>query len=359
MVPHFSKQLQKWYSRNARALPWRGNKDPYSIWVSEIMLQQTRVETVGPYFQRWMERFPNLDRLAAATEQDVLRLWEGMGYYSRARNLHRAARIIKDKFAGQIPTDPALLKQLPGIGGYTAAAIASIAFGADIPALDANGERVLARCFTVDLPIRSPAGKRELDRITRRLLPHGKAGDFNQALMDLGARICTSRRPSCSVCPMRSICRAYAKGLQENLPVKPERTALPHHIVTAAVIRRGDRYLIARRPSTGLLGGLWEFPGGKQEAGESLAACLQREIREELGATIQVGKELGIFQHTYSHFRITLHAFACRLTGSEPEAQQVTELRWVSAARLMTFPMGKVDRQISKLIAAGGRKNQT
>jgi A/G-specific adenine glycosylase len=355
MVQTFAKLLLRWYGRHARVLPWRGDPDPYAIWVSEIMLQQTRVETVGPYFQRWMARFPDLDRLATATEQDVLSIWEGLGYYSRARNLHRSARIIKKEYAGRIPADPALLKRLPGIGRYTASAIASIAFGIDIPALDANGERVLARSFAMNLPSRSLAGKKELDRIAGGLLPRGKAGDFNQALMDLGARLCTPRQPKCSICPLRSICRAFLEGLQEDLPVKVERAVVPHHTVTAAVIRRGKRYLICRRPSKGLLGGLWEFPGGKQEAGESLPACLRREIREELGTRIQVGDELGVFHHAYSHFRITLHAFACHLTGDEPRPLTASELCWVKPTELVNFPMGKVDRIICKLVLADKR----
>ena len=342
--------LLTWYAQNARRLPWRDLPTPYRVWVSEIMLQQTRVETVIPYFERWMERFPSLPALAAASEQEVLHAWEGLGYYSRARNLHRAARLVVSDYGSELPATPQELEKLPGIGRYTAGAIASIAFGQDAAALDGNIRRVLARVFAMDLPARSPEGERLLWQLARACLPPGRAGDFNQAVMDLGSAICTPRAPACLICPLAGLCQAFAQGRQEQLPVLAEKPPVPHYIVTAAVIWRDGLVLIARRPSNGLLGGLWEFPGGKLENGEALDEGLRREIAEELGVPIQVGEPFGIYQHGYTHFKVTLHAFTCQIEAGEPQALHASELRWIIPAELGDYPMGKIDRQISKRI---------
>lgn len=345
----FSEKLLNWYELNKRDLPWRRNPTPYAVWVSEIMLQQTRVETVIPYFLRWMERFPNLESLAQSSLQNVLSAWEGLGYYSRARNLHKAAQIILERYAGLLPDNPKALRNLPGIGRYTAGAIASIAFGRDAPALDGNMRRVLARVFNVAEAARSPAGERRLWGLAAEYLPPGRAGDFNQALMDLGATLCTPQAPDCQRCPLFTDCAARELGLQEQRPVVAGKAAIPHHTVTAAVIQRDQQVLITQRPSNGLLGGLWEFPGGKLQLGEDLATCLQREIREELGVEIRVGAPFGEYRHAYTHFRVTLHAFLCRLCdGTAPRAVQVQDLRWVSPNELADYPMGKIDRQIAQ-----------
>jgi A/G-specific adenine glycosylase len=351
---NIAQPLLNWYDRHARSLPWRDNPTPYRVWVSEIMLQQTRVETVVPYFERWMQRFPNLAALAAATEQDVLQAWEGLGYYSRARNLHRAAMQVMKHHNGNIPADREALEKLPGIGRYTAGAISSIAFGKDEPALDANIRRVLARVFNIDIAARSPAGERLLWDLAERTLPPGRAGDYNQALMDLGSSICTPRAPACLICPLSEMCEARALGVQEARPVLEAKQAVPHFTVTAAVIQRDAQILIARRPSEGLLGGLWEFPGGKLEGEETLPQGLQREIREELGVDILVGESFGVYRHGYTHFKVTLHAFCCSLTTGEPLALHASEIRWVEPSILQNFPMGKIDRQIAKRILENG-----
>ncbi len=350
MGSQFTKLLLRWYSHNARVLPWRGASDPYAVWVSEIMLQQTRVETVIPYFQKWMRRFPTLQALAVSNEQEVLKVWEGLGYYGRARNLLMAARIVLQDHAGILPGETRQLRELPGIGSYIAAAIASIAFGKGVAALDANGERVLARFYAVSQPVNTPAGKKVLSGLAGSLIPPGRAGDFNQALMDLGSLVCTPQRPRCETCPLAAACQAFMHGLQASLPMKTKKASVPHYQVAAAVILRDGRYLITRRPSNGLLGGMWEFPGGKLEPGEDLPACLKREIMEELGTRIRVGEELGVFEHAYTHFSVTVHAFYCRLTGRKPQPLQVSDLRWVKAAEMHDFPMGKVDRLISRVI---------
>jgi A/G-specific adenine glycosylase len=359
MQSAFSSQLLVWYAQNARQLPWRDHPDPYAVWISEIMLQQTRVETVKPYFERWMRRFPTVQALAEASQQEVLAAWEGLGYYTRARNLHRAAQQVMAKFNGQIPRDPQDLQRLPGIGRYTAGAIASMAFGVDAAALDGNIRRVLARVFDVAEPAQSQSGLQRLWKLAGEHLPAGHAGEYNQALMDLGTAICTPRHPDCSSCPLKLDCRAYALGIQEQRPVSKPRPVAPHYTVTAAVIRRDGQVLIAQRPAQGLLGGLWEFPGGKLQEGEDLGDCLRREIYEELGVDVAVGAQVGIYRHAYTHFRVTLHAFYCQLEQGEPQALEATALRWVPPEALAEYPMGKIDRQIAaQIINRGGIVNE-
>jgi A/G-specific adenine glycosylase len=348
----FTTKILAWYAREGRKLPWRGLSDPYAVWVSEIMLQQTRVETVAPYFERWMKRFPAIPELAAASEQEVLAVWEGLGYYSRARNLHQAATIIVEKYGGILPADLENLRRLPGIGRYSAGAIASIAFGQDVPTLDANIRRVFARVFNVAEPADSTPGKEKLWRLAEKYLPSGRAGDYNQGLMDLGATLCLPKNPRCLLCPLSELCRARSLGIQEQRPVLKPRPVVPHYTVTAAVLRRDGKVLLAKRPSKGLLGGMWEFPGGKAEQGETFDACLRREIREELAAEIRVGELLGVYRHAYTHFRITLHAFACELANGEPEPLEASELAWVRSVDLENYPMGKVDRQIARRLAS-------
>ncbi|RPI23816.1 MAG: A/G-specific adenine glycosylase [Chloroflexota bacterium] len=351
MSGEITRRLLAWYSRSKRQLPWRDHPDPYTVWVSEIMLQQTRVETVIPYFERWMQRFPDIPSLAAASQQEVLQKWEGLGYYSRARNLHKAAQEVCERYAGQLPGEVELLRRLPGIGRYTAGAIASMAFGMDEPALDGNIRRVLSRVFNVSEPAASPQGLARLWELARGLIPPGQAGDTNQALMDLGSSTCTPRQPLCSACPIEEFCQARALGLQEERPVVVRKPPIPHYTVTAAVLCQGDLVLLARRPQNGLLAGLWEFPGGKCLPGEALDACLRREIDEELGVCIEVGESLGLYRHAYTHYKVSLHAFTCRLSTSEqrsPQPLQASELVWVPVPALGDYPMGKIDRQISR-----------
>ena len=346
----FSNRLLRWYENQGRKLPWRGSVNPYAVWVSEIMLQQTRVEAVIPYFNRWMERFPSIADLAAASEQEVLSVWEGLGYYSRARNLHKAAMIVMEEYGGELPSDLRALRSLPGIGRYTVGAIASMAFGQDAATLDSNLKRVFSRVFNMAKAADSTIGEDILWKLAETHLPKGQAGDYNQALMDLGATICLSKKPRCLLCPLSGMCQAYQLGIQEQRPVLKPRIEVPHYTVSAAVIQRNGKVLLAKRPSKGLLGGMWEFPGGKIEKDETLEDCLTREIREELDVSIQVGKPFGVYQHAYTHFRITLHAFLCKLTDGEPKPIDAAELAWVSLSTLRQYPMGKVDRQIARTL---------
>ena len=311
-----------------------------------MMLQQTQVDTVIPYFERFTKRFPTLKALADAPLDEVLKLWEGLGYYARARNLHRAARIVVREFNGRFPKTVEGLMRLPGVGRYSAGAIASLAFGVDAPALDGNVARVLCRVFAIRRDPRDNRARDELWSLAGSLLPQGQAGTFNEALMELGATICTPRAPKCESCPIAAHCEARRRGIQEQLPVKRARKLTPHYDVTAAVIRRNGRLLIAQRPHEGMLGGLWEFPGGKREAGESLEECLRREILEELRIEIEVGAPVVVVKHAYTHFRITLHAFECRVLSGRPQAIGVADFKWVRLSELDRYAFAATDRKI-------------
>ncbi len=339
--------LLSWYRKHARALPWREDRDPYRIWVSEVMLQQTRVDTVIPYYERFMEIYPTVQDLASADQDQLLKVWEGLGYYNRALNLQKAAQILSAQFDGVFPEDPDQLTTLPGIGPYTAGAIASIAFDQPAPILDGNLKRLYTRYFGIDSPIQETGTVKELWEVSRALVSSPDPGDFNQALMELGALVCTPQNPDCDRCPISMDCIASLKGLQDQLPVKKPKAAPPHHQVTAAVISKDQQVLIAKRPQEGLLGGLWEFPGGKQEAGESLQEALRREIKEELAGGIEVGDLLGIYQHAYTHYRVTLHAYRCRLVSEKLQLLYHTEIAWTDLESLADYPMGKLDRMIS------------
>jgi A/G-specific adenine glycosylase len=337
-----SSLLLKWYAKHGRTMPWRDHPDPYAVWVSEIMLQQTRVETVIPYFEKWMKLFPDVKSLANAKERDVLNAWEGLGYYTRARNLHKAAKIISSDFNGKLPRDPQALRQLPGIGRYTAGAIASIAFKTDEPTLDGNIRRVFARLYDVTEFADSPAGEKVLWGYAAQNLPKGKAGDYNQALMDLGATICLPKNPRCTLCPLMKLCKARENGTQELLPVLKPKKRTPRYIHAAAVIVRRGRVLLSQRPVDGLLGGMWEFPNVR--VGEDPAGELEKALKATTKLHIKKEAELVIVNHSYSHFRVTVHAFGCKVV-SIPIRKN---LRWVKLSELGDFPMGKVDRQIAR-----------
>ncbi len=311
------------------------------------MLQQTQIATVIPYYERWMARFPTVAALAEAPLAEVLKLWEGLGYYSRARHLHAAAQRVMQNYQGEMPRTAAGLQRLPGIGRYTAGAIASIAFGERAPVLDGNVIRVLTRVFDIGEDVTQTATRRQLWALAARLVPADRPGDYNQALMELGQMVCTATKPGCLLCPLRSLCRAAARGTQLERPVRPPRKNTPHYDVAAAIIWREDgRFLIAQRPLDGLLGGLWEFPGGKCEPGESHAQALRREIQEELALEIAVGQPQISIKHAYTHFRITLHAYHALYQGGQPQHLGVIDHAWVTLAELEKYAFAATDRQI-------------
>lgn len=353
-----AQRLVAWHARHQRELPWRmapaGAREAYAVWISEIMLQQTRVEAVIDYYNRWMTRFPTLADLAAADQQDVLKAWEGLGYYARARNLHKAAQQVVAEHGGLVPTDRKHLLALPGIGEYTVGAILSLACNQPEPILDGNVKRVLSRLADIAQPITETATLKLLWQLARELVAaaeDGAAGACNEAIMELGAMICTPTNPRCLICPVHDLCAAAAHGTQHERPVIPPKKKTPHYDVAAGIIWQGvpyqSNFLIAQRPADGMLGGLWEFPGGKLEAEDAdLAACLRREIDEELGMAIEVGEQLTTVKHGYTHFRITLHAFHARHISGDPQSLGVADWRWVTLDQLADFPFPVTDQKI-------------
>ena len=357
----FTSALLDWIAAGRRDLPWRRTRAPYAVWISEVMLQQTQVASMTPYFERWMIQFPSVCALAEAPLDDVLKAWEGLGYYARARNLQAAAQVIVAQHGGEIPADREALLRLPGIGRYTAGAILSLAFGKAEPILDGNVRRVLCRVDDIADEPKAPATERRLWERADALVkaaPAGRAGDLNEALMELGALVCTPGRPDCAACPLATWCLAHARGVEAERPVKTARKQPPHYDVTAALIRNpGGSFLIVRRPAEGLLGGLWGFPGsaaGDCDApaigSDTLAACLANALRETLGIQVEVGQALPAIRHAYTHFRITLHPFRCRVMTGEPQALGYPEVRWVSAAQLASYAFAVTDRKIAGML---------
>ncbi|OQA43222.1 MAG: putative A/G-specific adenine glycosylase YfhQ [Chloroflexi bacterium ADurb.Bin325] len=354
-VSHTVAALLHWMASARRDLPWRQRRDPYAVWVSEVMLQQTQAATVVPYFERWLTRFPDVETLAAAPLDAVLKAWEGLGYYARGRNLHRAAQLIVARHGGQLPRDRAALRALPGIGRYTAGAILSLAYGQPEPALDGNVRRVLCRLCDVAEDPRQPAVEARLWEVAGALAaaaPPGRAGDLNEALMELGALVCTPGVPACDACPLAEQCRARRRGVQAERPVRAARPSTPHYDMTAAVIAdTSGRLLIVRRPDAGLLGGLWGFPGGAAQPDEPLPAAVERNVREQVGVAVAAGARLARVKHAYTHFRITLHAFACAWTGGAPACATCADARWVAAGELADYAFPATDRKIAEQIA--------
>lgn len=342
--------LLSWYDGHARRLPWRDVPSPYNVIVSEFMLQQTQVAAVIPYYERFIARFPDFAALAGASEDEVLRLWEGLGYYRRARNLWRLAQAVMTDYGGQLPHDVEQLRELPGVGEYTAGAVASIAYGQAVPAVDGNGRRVLARWLHVTDPVDRALGRRAVEEGARALVrrvPPGRAGDFTQAVMELGALVCTPRAPQCSACPVNHLCLAFRRGDAERLPVRHARPAPPPTVDVAALLvvqwapRLGGRdeegggearILLARRPEHGLLGGMWALPTA-EEAGEPVPLEDAITLFAESGLAVSPFHQV---THTFTHRRWRLHAFAAALPGDvdgERWAQQLLGgLGWQSGA---------------------------
>ena len=346
------QKFLSWYRTHRRFLPWRETQDPYRVWLSEIMLQQTQVATVIPYYERFLQRFPTVSDLARATEEDVLQAWQNLGYYSRARQLHRAARIVVAEFGGRIPRGLDNLLRLPGIGAYTAGAILSIAFGQPVPAIDGNVRRMLCRFHALAGIRADREGYRRLADIVAPILPDAQTGHFNQALMELGATVCRPRQPLCDLCPLRVTCLARRRDQTGLFPTPAEKKRIPVREAVAAVILdvRG-RVLVVKRPSSGLLGSLWKFPGGFSDPGEAPDQTLKRTAAKEVGLCIDRALLKGTVKHAYTHFRLHLHVFACTVVTGEPHKEGCADYRWILTDEFGQLPFSKADRLVGDLFA--------
>jgi A/G-specific adenine glycosylase len=344
------RKLLAWYHANRRDLPWRRTRDPYAIWISEAMLQQTRVETVIPYWERFVERFPDVESLATADTDDVIALWAGLGYYSRARNLHRAARAVMERHAGRLPDDVAALRALPGVGRYTAGAVASIAFDKPEPVVDGNVARVLTRLLGIDEDVKSVPVQQRLWDEAERLARGDEPGALNQALMELGATLCTPRAPRCPACPWARSCVAHAQGRAEALPVK-SRAAAPRRVeAVAAFLERRGRVLAVQRPQRGLLGGLWELPGGELRDGESPGEALARALRDGVGLGVPGAEPLGCVEHAFTHRLLRLRVYRCKPSAGRVRRAGWDAHRWVSDEELAALPLGGPTRKALALV---------
>lgn len=338
--------LLTWWDTGRRDLPWRRTNDPYAIWISEVMLQQTRIDTVIPYYHRFLKKLPTVEKLARAKIDTVLKLWEGLGYYSRARNLHKAAKIIVQKYAGKFPQDVKDLTDLPGIGRYTAGAIASIAFGRPVPLVDGNVIRVLSRIYCIREDPSQTAVKKQIWLLAEKLVCIRRPGDLNQSLMELGAIVCKPANPDCAACPLRGHCLARKQNLQQDLPRLPRAKKIPQYTIAVGVVLKGDKVLIDKRKSDGMLGGLWEFPGGKKQKGETLKQSVVREVREEVGIDVRVGRRLAIVRHAYSHFKIVLHAYVCEHQAGTPAPLGCEAVKWVPLKQLSRYAFPAANQRL-------------
>ena len=347
-IKQIQASLLKWFKASQRDLPWRKTYDPYQVWISEIMLQQTQVKTVLPYFDRWMKTLPSITHVAQAPEDQILKLWEGLGYYSRARNLQKAAKLIVEKHEGVFPSSYDAILALPGVGCYTAGAISSIAFNQNEPLVDGNVIRVLSRLFLYTENTRLPKAVQQMWEWAEAVLPAGQARYFNQAMMELGALICSPKSPQCAVCPLQAVCKAKKKGIADQIPDRGPKKALKNITVSVAVIKKDGKVFIQKRPQKGLMGGLWEFPGGKVENGESKTEALHREIREELGISIKNATLLKRIKHAYTSFKVDLHCFEVEYDSGRIKLNSAVEGKWVKPEELKKYPFPAANVKLIK-----------
>lgn len=339
------KQLMKWYQKHHRDLPWRRSDNPYHIWVSEVMLQQTQVKTVLNYYRRFLKKFPNIKQLAAADLESVLKVWEGMGYYARARNLHRAANAVVQDHGGRIPHQYDTFHNLPGVGDYIAAAVLSIAFNQAHAVVDGNVKRVLARLHKINAPVNRANAHHRFKEAAGKLLDSRQPGIFNQAMMELGALICKPRNPLCDACPLVSHCRAYQSRQVANFPKRQRVGATPQHHIAVGVVFKNDRVLITRRKTDGLLGGLWEFPGGKIREGEPAQAACIREIKEEVNLEVRIDRHLATVKHAYTHFKIVMEVFCCHYQSGRVKLKGPDAFRWIRFSEFKNYPFPRANHK--------------
>ncbi|MFW6216189.1 MAG: A/G-specific adenine glycosylase [Desulfohalobiaceae bacterium] len=347
------RSLVNWFSQSKRDLPWRREPTPYRVWISEIMLQQTQIERAIPFFTTWMQRLPTVQDTAEADRETLFKLWEGLGYYRRVINIHRTARILKEKHGNSLPVDHPLLLTLPGIGPYTAGAIMSLAFNKPYPAVDANVQRLLCRVLDIGEPVTKTTVQKRLHHAAAALILPEHAREVNQALMECGALICMPRSPRCEQCPMSQACLARRRGVVEQRPLKAKPRKMTHLETVVGILVREGRILVQKRPETGLMPGLWEFPGGKLQQGETPQKGLQREIQEELGIDVQVGEILATVRHSYTSFRVRLQAYFCTPVSNKEQLrpQAAEEVYWAAPHELPGFSFPAANRRLVTLLA--------
>ncbi|MBI9091676.1 MAG: A/G-specific adenine glycosylase [Desulfobacterium sp.] len=348
--------LLKWYTEHQRSLPWRETADAYGIWVSEVMLQQTQVATVIPYYNRFMAAFPTVTALADADQEAILKLWEGLGYYARARNLHKAARVVVDQFDGVIPGEKEAFKSLPGVGDYIAAAVLSIAFDLPLAVVDGNVKRVLARLCTLDAPVNHSPSHKKFQALADDLLDCSVPCQFNQAMMELGALVCTPKNPGCDTCPLRQQCRAVQTETVAAYPRRNKTKPVPTHHIAVGVVEKGDTLLITQRKQEGLLGGLWEFPGGKVEKNEDAPSACVREIAEETGIKVAILSHLTRVKHAYTHFKIEMDVYLCRYVSGRVQLDGPVDHRWIRLPEIQAYPFPKANHKFIPLLTSPEEK---
>ena len=347
----FHDTLITWFKKYQRSMPWRGIQDSYRIWVSEVMLQQTQVKKVKEYYDKFIQRFPDVKRLADAPLQDVLKVWEGLGYYARARNLHKAAKGVVEEFGGEIPSDYATFRQLPGVGDYTAAAVQSIAFNSPFAAVDGNIKRVLSRLLLLDYPINDASSTKLFQEKADILLDRKRPGLFNQAMMELGATVCRPQSPTCLVCPINMYCEAFHIGKQDEYPYRQKTDSVPEHQIAAGVIYKGSEVLIVQRPLNGLLGGLWEFPNGQIDENETAEKACVRHIANVVNLFVTNIKYLTCIRHAFTHFKIVVDVFICDYKSGDVVLNGPIYAKWVKLSALKDYPLPRATHKIlEKLI---------
>lgn len=337
----FRKALQSWYRQNYRKLPWRETTDPYRIWVSEVMLQQTQVATVIGYFNRFIGRFPDISSLAQTDLQAVLKLWEGLGYYSRARNLHKAVRLLAASYDGRVPDTPEQFKQLPGVGDYINAAVQSIAFNRPLAVVDGNVKRVLARLFQIGTPVNQSGSHKAFQEVAQPLLDPDQPADFNQGMMELGALVCRPAHPQCDVCPVSLFCEAYASGSVDQFPRRVKKPPTPLRHMAMGVVRRNGRILMVQRHPDGFLGGMWEFPGGRVTGSLEPAEACVGGIKDAVNLNVAINRHLGQVRHAYTHFKLRLDLFLCRPGPGKVQLEGYESFRWILPGQLADLPLHK------------------
>ena len=348
-LPAFQNELLHWFARHQRDLPWRRSYDPYAVWISEIMLQQTQVTTVLPYFSRWMTTLPTIESVAEASEETILKLWEGLGYYSRAQNIRKAAQRILEEHQGEFPGDFEKILALPGIGRYTAGAIASVAFNQDKPVVDGNVERVICRLMNFRENPKSAAMRKTLWHLAESWIPRGQARFFNQALMELGALICLPQSPACLVCPAQAFCHALQAGSPEQVPAKAQRRPLQSITTVLAVIQKEERFLIRKRPAEGLMAGLWEFPNIPLNGKRDMQQTLIDGMREQHQVGISIERRLSTIKHGYTSFKVTLHCFLCACEDNKPPGESAS-VKWVALNQLGRFSFPSAHVRLIRLL---------